>query len=90
VLWVGVSLVGLSLGIANLRGTVRIWRSGLYERGQLLAQTALIWVVPGSVFAVLSVMKDHRPGRPGDPTARNDESPNAAVSQAGGASWHAP
>jgi len=89
-LWLGVSLIALSLGIANLRGTARIRRSGLYERGQLLVQTVLIWAVPGSVFAVLAVMKDARPGRPDDPTALNPESPNGAIIAAGNTNSHAP
>jgi hypothetical protein len=89
-LWLGIALVAGALGIANLRGTARIRRSGLYDRGQLLAQTVLIWVIPGSVFAVLAVMKDARPGRPDDPTALNPETPNAAITAAGAAGWHAP
>ena len=89
-LWLGIALVAGALGIANLRGTARIRRSGLYDRGQLLAQTVLIWAVPGSVFAVLSVIKDARLGRPDDPTALNPESPNAAITSAGAAGWHAP
>jgi len=89
-LWLGVSLVALSLGIANVRGTARIRRSSFYERGQLLAQTVLIWTVPGSVFAVLSVLEDKRPGPDDDPTARNPESPNSAAVSAGSASGHAP
>jgi len=77
-LWLGISLVGVVLAFLNARGTRRIWRSGVYERGQLLAQTALIWVVPGSVFAVLSLLRDdRRSGKPADSTAANPESPNA-------------
>jgi len=89
-LWLGIALVAGALGIANARGTARIRRSGLYERGQLLAQTVLIWAVPGSVFAVLSVLEDKRPGPDDDPTARNPESPNSFASSAGSVSGNAP
>jgi len=77
-LWFGIALVGGVLALLNARGTLRIWRSGVYERGQLLAQTALIWVIPGSVFAVLSLLRDDgRSGKPSDSTAANPETPNA-------------
>jgi hypothetical protein len=89
-LWLGIALVAVSLGIANVRGTAHIRRSGLYERGQLLAQTVLIWAVPGSVFAVLAVMKGVGPEESADPTARNPESPNSAAITAGNTNWHAP
>ena len=56
-LWLGLSLVAFPLAVVNLRGTLRIWRSGVYERGQLIAQTLLIWAIPGSVFAVMHVLK---------------------------------
>jgi hypothetical protein len=88
--WIGISLLALSLGVANWRGTMRIRRSGLYDRWQLVAQTVLIWAVPGSVFAVLSVIDQDRPGPDDDPTARNPESPNSLASSAGSASGHAP
>ena len=85
-LWIGLSLLGLALALLNVRGTMRIWRSGLYERGQLLAQTALIWVLPGSVIAVLYVLKDDRRTHVvDDPTATNPSTPNAnATIGAGG------
>jgi len=84
-LWVGLSLLGLSLALLNALGTLRIWRSGVYERGQLLAQTALIWIVPGSVMMVLFILKSERAGRAPDPTATNPDTPNStAVVGAGG------
>jgi hypothetical protein len=85
-LWIGILLAGSSLALLNVRGTLRVWRSGVYERGQLLAQTALIWVVPGSVFAVMYVLKDERSHRAfDDPTATNSPEPTSgATTVAGG------
>lgn len=72
--WVAVGLLGLALVVVNARGTRRIWRSRVYERGQLIAQTVLIWVVPGSVFVVLGILEGGSSrGVLGDPTARNPE-----------------
>jgi hypothetical protein len=83
-LWIGLSLVGTALALLNLRGTLRIWRSGIYEREQLLAQTVLIWIVPGSVFAVVYILKDDRPKTAlGDPTVANPDSPGEASMGAG-------
>jgi hypothetical protein len=82
-LWLGVSLLGIALALLNVRGTLRLWRSCAYERGQLLAQTALIWLLPGSVFVVTYILKDDRPGRALDPTASNPETPNATIVAAG-------
>ena len=82
--WLGLSLTGIALASVNLRGTVRIWRSGVYERGQLIAQTLLIWVIPGSVFAVMHVLGGDRPGRAdADPTATNPATPDVDVTAAG-------
>jgi len=78
-LWLGVSLVGIALALLNVRGTLRLWRTTVYERGQLLAQTALIWLIPGSVFVVTYILKDDRLGRAIDPTASNPETPNATI-----------
>jgi hypothetical protein len=84
-LWLGLFLVGAPLAVANLRGTRRIWRSGVYERRQLYAQTLLIWAVPASVFAVVHVLKEDRPGRAvNDPTAMNPATPNANTIGSGG------
>jgi len=84
-IWAALSLLGLALLVLNVWGTMRIWRSGLYERGQLRAQTALIWIVPGSVLAVLYVLKGDRPSKSvGDPTATNSSVPNANVNVGAG------
>jgi hypothetical protein len=77
-LWVGITLVGLAVAALNVWGTLRIWRSGVYERGQLLAQTAFIWILPGAAIAVVSLLSDGRRHHSGDdPSAANPQDPNA-------------
>jgi hypothetical protein len=83
-LWLGLLLMGVPLAVANLRGTRRIWRSGVYERGQLYAQSLVIWAIPGSVFAVVHVLKEDRPGRAvNDPTAINPTTPHDTITGIG-------
>ena len=77
--WVAVAILGIALALWNVSMTVRIWRSGVYERGQLVAQTATIWLVPGSAFAVAAVLKGGAPRRAHDPTASNPDTPNATI-----------
>jgi hypothetical protein len=86
--WHAVAPVGLILVCLNVRGTLRVWRSAAYEQAQKLAQTGLIWLIPGAVFAVTYILRDDRPGpAPDDATARNPETPNgSAVTGAGSAS----
>ena len=84
-LWVRLTRIGCSLALLNVLGTLQIWRSGVYERDQLLAQTALIWVVPGFVIVVVFVLKTGRTGRAPDSTSTNPDTPNLnAVVGAGG------
>jgi hypothetical protein len=75
-LWIGIILVGLALVALNVWGTLRIWRSGIYERGQLWAQTAFIWILPGAAIAIVSFLGGDRPNRQ-DSTAANPQEPNA-------------
>ena len=75
-LWIGIFLVGLALVALNVWGTLRIWRSGVYERGQLVAQTAFIWILPGAAIAIVSFLSRDRPNHH-DFTATNPQEPNA-------------
>ena len=74
-LWVGITLVGLAVVALNIWGTLRIWRSGVYERGQLVAQTAFIWILPGAAIAVVSMLSVDR-RQSGDSTSANPQDPN--------------
>jgi len=78
VLWVGITFVGLAVAALNIWGTLRIWRSGVYEPGQLVAQTAFIWILPGAAIAVVSMLSGDCPRLAGDDsTAANPQNPNA-------------
>jgi hypothetical protein len=77
-LWVFISLGGIAVGALNFWGTLRIWRSTVLETGQQVAQTVLVWTVPGSVLAILAIHADGAERhRADDPTARNCEQPNS-------------
>jgi len=76
---VGAATFGFALAFWNARVTVGLWRSAVYERSQLVAQTALIWLIPGSAFVVAAVLKSGAPRRPHDPTTSNPDTPNATI-----------
>jgi|HubBroStandDraft_2_1064218.scaffolds.fasta_scaffold658759_1 hypothetical protein len=71
-----VVAVTVLLAALNVRGTVRLWRSDLYSRGQQLAQTIMLWILPGSVFVVTYLLAEPSLPDEGDPTSRNPETPN--------------
>jgi hypothetical protein len=77
--WVSAAVLGLALALWNARVTARIWRSAVYERGQVIAQTAIIWLVPGSAFAVAAVLNGASPRRALDSTVTNPDTPNPAI-----------
>jgi len=77
-IWIGIASIGLGVVVLNVWGTLRLWRSDAYERSQLVAQMILIWVVPGSAIAVVSVLDGDRRRHSGnDSTSANPQSPNA-------------
>jgi hypothetical protein len=49
--WV-LAVVGVGVVVANLRTMRPLWRSPALERSQKLAQTALMWIIPGSYLVV--------------------------------------
>ena len=65
---VAVAAVLVTLNLLTLR---RLWASPLFETSQKLAQSVLLWVVPGSVFVVRHLLADARSTRSDDPTAVN-------------------
>ena len=53
--------------------TRRLWASPIFERPQKIAQSVLIWLVPGSFVVVRQVLAGHDAARSiasSDPTAR--------------------
>jgi hypothetical protein len=72
-------IVGCSIGgvaIANPVVTAKVWRSSLLERPQRVAQTALVWILPGAFVVVGHLLRDPlkpRPAIEGDSTLSRDE-----------------
>jgi hypothetical protein len=60
-------VLGAALLFANVVATKRVWASDLFETSQKIAQTALMWLVPGSVFIVWGVLREPRVGHRRDP-----------------------
>lgn len=67
VIEVVAALSGLLLAGLNLAATWRIWKSRELERPQQIAQTILLWLLPGTFLAVRYEL--HPPPEPkNDPT----------------------
>ena len=61
--WVlALFLTGLAIAlvIANALATRRLWASAMYEPPQKIAQTVLVWLVPGSVVVVWNLLGQAR------------------------------
>jgi ABC-type nickel/cobalt efflux system permease component RcnA len=72
VFWAIAALAGVVgvLVLLNAVTTGRLWMSHEFERSQKLAQTILLWLVPGAFLIVRHLLRDSRRERTGDPTAR--------------------
>jgi hypothetical protein len=76
--WLGISALGLAVALLNVWASLQIWRAGVHERPQLLAQTILIWGVPGAAIVVLLALNaDRTRNSTNDSTSSNPQSPNA-------------
>jgi hypothetical protein len=78
--WLAIATIGLAVTLLNVWATSRLWRAGLHERAQLLAQTILMWLVPGTAIVVMLALRADQPMRfstDDDHTADNPQSPNA-------------
>jgi hypothetical protein len=51
-LWIAGALGGAMLATWKIVVTIRLWRSPMYDRRQRIAQTAIVWLVPGMAFFV--------------------------------------
>jgi len=65
--WV-LAAAGVGVAIANLRTMRPLWRSPALERPQKIAQTALMWAIPGSYLLVRQVVMTPGAEPPMDPT----------------------
>jgi len=61
-LLIGLVGGGIVVAVANAFVSYRLWRSPLFERPQKVAQTLLLWVVPGSAIVVWHALHDSLPG----------------------------
>ena len=79
---VGVALAAVV--VANVFTTVRLWRSSMFERPQKIAQTAMIWLIPGAFAVVRYAMGPTSSGWPGvDSTSISDSFVEDGSSTAG-------
>jgi hypothetical protein len=60
--WVVCGIAGLVAAI-NVVTTKRLWASPIFERPQKIAQSVLLWLIPGSFFVVRQALVDHLPRR---------------------------
>jgi hypothetical protein len=73
IMWIAIAAGGLILAIGNAVVTRRLWRSEMYERSQKIAQTAILWVLPGSATLVSWFLREpDRKELESDPTYSND------------------
>ena len=62
-------VTGVVVVFVNVVATLRLWRSAVFERPQKVAQTILMWLVPGSVIIVWNLLGEPRIGGQRDATA---------------------
>jgi uncharacterized membrane protein YgcG len=53
-----LAVIGGIVVLANILTTYRLWASPLFETPQKIAQTILVWLVPGSVVVVRFFLRD--------------------------------
>jgi hypothetical protein len=56
------------IAVANLRTMRPLWTSPALERSQKIAQTILVWLVPGAYLVVRAAVLPQRPEPLSDPT----------------------
>ncbi len=49
----------------------------------MLAQTAIIWLIPGAAIVAAAVLKGGASRLPRDPTTSNPDTPNASITTGG-------
>jgi hypothetical protein len=70
VLVASVAVIAVVLAVANVATSRALWRSQSFERSQKIAQTCLMWLVPGAFVIVRFAVRDSASGRlAGEPTS---------------------
>jgi len=76
-MWIALAAGVLMLAIANAVVTLRLWRSAMYDRSQQVAQTAILWLIPGAAIIVHWFLREPSRKIPAeDPTYSNDGTTN--------------
>jgi hypothetical protein len=71
-MWIVIAVGGLILAVGNSVVTSRLWRSPIYERSQKIAQTVLVWLLPGSAVVVNWLLQEpSKKALAADPTVSN-------------------
>jgi hypothetical protein len=82
-IWYAIIPVTTALAALNAYATRRLWRSAAFERSQQVAQTILIWTVPGFVALTMLATREpprhRRDGAGGDPTSNNSDDPSSNI-----------
>jgi uncharacterized membrane protein YgcG len=60
-------VAGLVIVLANVVTTRLLWASPIFETSQKIAQTVLVWLVPGGAIVVWNVLREPRIGSQSDP-----------------------
>lgn len=55
---VGLAALAVALAVANAATVRSLWRSPLFEKSQKVAQSVLIWIVPGFLFVVRHLLHE--------------------------------
>jgi hypothetical protein len=69
----GLIGAGVLVAIANVLTTRSLWVSPMFDRSQKIAQTVLMWLVPGAFVVTMVLLRD-KPDRgdSSDPTVNRD------------------
>jgi hypothetical protein len=70
---IGLTALGVALAVANVVTVRSLWLSPIFEKSQKVAQSVLIWIVPGFFVVVRHLLREPS-GTTGsvDPTTSRD------------------
>jgi hypothetical protein len=70
---VGLALLGVAVAVANVVTMRSLWVSPIFEKSQKVAQSALIWIVPGAFVVVRHLLREPAGAtHDGDPTVNRN------------------
>jgi hypothetical protein len=71
-----IAVLAIGLVLADAVTCLKLWRSPLFERSQKIAQTVLIWLIPGTFLLVRYLLRESMKNAGGaataDPTVNRD------------------